>query len=119
MHVAVKMLADAFADATGTAADIVFEPAKTLRHHDAPLRGYEIHHGQLARSGEDDWLGVGIRRAEVYGTHWHGLLDNDDAFFHFADAKYCRLGLIDNRRRDQAAAHAVVGDGESPALDLI
>jgi adenosylcobyric acid synthase len=59
-------------------ADIVFEPAKTLRHHDAPLRGYEIHHGQLARSGEDDWLGVGIRRADVYGTHWHGLLDNDD-----------------------------------------
>ena len=49
-----------------------------MRRHDAPLRGYEIHHGQLARSGEDDWLHIGIRRAEVYGTHWHGLLDNDD-----------------------------------------
>ena len=32
----------------------------------------------MARSAEDDWLGVGIRRAAVYGTHWHGLLDNDD-----------------------------------------
>ena len=59
-------------------ADIAFAPDKTLRRHDAPLRGYEIHHGQVTRSAEDDWLGVGIRRAAVYGTHWHGLLDNDD-----------------------------------------
>jgi adenosylcobyric acid synthase len=43
-----------------------------------PLHGYEIHHGQVARSAEDDWLGVGIRRGHVYGTHWHGLLDNDE-----------------------------------------
>ena len=59
-------------------ADIVFAPDKSLRHHDAPLRGYEIHHGQVARCAEDDWLGVGVRRAAIYGTHWHGLLDNDD-----------------------------------------
>jgi adenosylcobyric acid synthase len=59
-------------------ADIAFAAAKTLRHHDSGLRGYEIHHGQVARSTEDDWLGVGIRRESVYGTHWHGLLDNND-----------------------------------------
>jgi adenosylcobyric acid synthase len=59
-------------------ADIAFERAKTLRHHDGRLRGYEIHHGRLMRSSENDWLGVGLRRAAVYGTHWHGLLDNDD-----------------------------------------
>jgi adenosylcobyric acid synthase len=59
-------------------ADIAFEPAKTLRRHDGPPRGYEIHHGRLTRSGEDDWLGVGLRRGALYGTHWHGLLDNDD-----------------------------------------
>jgi adenosylcobyric acid synthase len=58
-------------------ADIAFVPDKTLRHHDSPLYGYEIHHGQLERHSEDDWLGVGIRRGHVYGTHWHGLLDND------------------------------------------
>jgi adenosylcobyric acid synthase len=58
-------------------ADIAFAPDKTLRHWDTPLHGYEIHHGQLTRSGDDDWLGVGIRRGAVYGTHWHGLLDND------------------------------------------
>ncbi|MGH3676657.1 MAG: cobyric acid synthase [Mycobacterium sp.] len=59
-------------------ADIVFAPEKTLRRHDAALRGYEIHHGQLSRCTEEDWLGVGIRRGAVYGTHWHGLLDNDE-----------------------------------------
>jgi adenosylcobyric acid synthase len=59
-------------------ADIVFAAEKTLRHWETPLHGYEIHHGQVSRSGEDDWLGVGIRRGAVYGTHWHGLLDNDD-----------------------------------------
>jgi adenosylcobyric acid synthase len=58
-------------------ADIVFAPEKTLRHWDAPLHGYEIHHGRVAGCSEDDWLGVGIRRGAVYGTHWHGLLDND------------------------------------------
>ena len=59
-------------------ADIAFAPDKTLRQWDTPLYGYEIHHGLLTRSGDDDWLGVGIRRGAVYGTHWHGLLDNDE-----------------------------------------
>ena len=59
-------------------AEIVFETEKTLRHWETPLHGYEIHHGQVRRSGDEDWLGVGIRRGAVYGTHWHGLLDNDD-----------------------------------------
>ena len=59
-------------------ADIVFASEKILRRHDAPLNGYEIRHGQVSRSADDDWLGVGIRNAAVYGTHWHGLLDNDE-----------------------------------------
>jgi adenosylcobyric acid synthase len=59
-------------------ADIEFAADKILRHHEAPMRGYEIHHGRVSRSTEDDWLGVGIRSGAVYGTHWHGLLDNDE-----------------------------------------
>jgi len=59
-------------------ADIEFAADKTLCHHEGPLHGYEIHHGRVSRSTEDDWLGVGIRSGAVYGTHWHGLLDNDD-----------------------------------------
>jgi adenosylcobyric acid synthase len=59
-------------------AEIGFAQQKTLRHHETPLYGYEIHHGQVTRSNDDDWVGVGIRRETVYGTHWHGLLDNND-----------------------------------------
>ncbi|MDR3663466.1 MAG: cobyric acid synthase [Mycobacterium sp.] len=58
-------------------ADIEFDADKTLRHWDKPLYGYEIHHGRVARCAAPDWLGVGIRRGPVYGTHWHGLFDND------------------------------------------
>ncbi|MEO3757378.1 cobyric acid synthase [Mycobacterium sp. B14F4] len=58
-------------------ADIVFAPDKTLVHHDEPVHGYEIHHGRVARASDAAWLGDGIRRGAVYGSHWHGLLDND------------------------------------------
>jgi adenosylcobyric acid synthase len=67
-------------------ADITFHADKTLKLWAGsgrnPLRGYEIHHGQVVRNTEVDWLGgdtpVGLRRGAVFGTHWHGLLDNDD-----------------------------------------
>ncbi|HEY7052991.1 MAG TPA: cobyric acid synthase [Mycobacterium sp.] len=57
-------------------ADIVFHQSKTLRRRGP---AYEIHHGQVSRSTEADWSGVGIRNHATYGTHWHGLFD-DDAF---------------------------------------
>jgi adenosylcobyric acid synthase len=57
--------------------DIAFAAEKTLRHWTTPLQGYEIHHGQVVRSAADDWAGVGVRRDAVFGTHWHGLFDND------------------------------------------
>ncbi|MCV7091163.1 cobyric acid synthase [Mycobacterium interjectum] len=64
-------------------ADIDFERAKVLRRWQRPLTGYEIHHGRVSRCAEDAWFTVdsqahGIARGAVYGTHWHGLLDNDD-----------------------------------------
>ncbi|CAN5557415.1 cobyric acid synthase [soil metagenome] len=58
-------------------ADIEFIPAKTLCHWETPLSGYEIHHGQVRRSTEADWAGVGLVRGNCFGTHWHGLLDNN------------------------------------------
>ncbi len=75
-------------------ADIEFDSDKTLRHHEAPIYGYEIHHGRLGRSTEDDWLGVGIRRGAVYGTHWHGLLDNDDVRRQWLTAAAAAAGRI-------------------------
>jgi adenosylcobyric acid synthase len=62
-------------------ADIEFAPGKTLLRHSEPLSGYEIHHGVVVRSEEADWSGaghaVGIRRGAAFGTHWHGVLDNN------------------------------------------
>jgi adenosylcobyric acid synthase len=68
-------------------ADIVFSEAKILRRWQQPLSGYEIHHGRLSRCAEEVWFDFnaepdreppGIMRGAVFGTHWHGLLDNDD-----------------------------------------
>lgn len=63
-------------------ADIVLRPDKTLHRWDGPLTGYEIHHGQVSRSGDDSWFEAGgqvqgYRQGAVFGTHWHGLMDND------------------------------------------
>ncbi len=63
-------------------ADIAFAEDKVLRRWREPLTGYEIHHGRLSRCAEDSWFEVdsepqGIARGAVFGTHWHGLLDND------------------------------------------
>jgi len=58
-------------------ACVEFCPDKTLRTWHSPLSGYEIHHGRLRGCTEEPWEGVGIRRGAVYGTHWHGLFDND------------------------------------------
>ena len=63
-------------------ADIVFGPDKVLRRWQALLGGYEIHNGRVARCSEKGWFDVdgspqGYRRDGVFGTHWHGLFDND------------------------------------------
>ena len=64
-------------------ADVVFRPQKTLRRWEIPLTGYEIHHGRVNRSAEAGWFEAdgqvqGYRRGVLFGTHWHGLLDNDE-----------------------------------------
>jgi adenosylcobyric acid synthase len=64
-------------------ADIVFAPDKVLRRWHASLHGYEIHHGRVSRCTEASWFEVdgspqGYRRGQIFGTHWHGLFDNDD-----------------------------------------
>ncbi|OBF60530.1 cobyric acid synthase CobQ [Mycobacterium sp. 852002-53434_SCH5985345] len=68
-------------------ADIAFGETKILRRWPPPLAGYEIHHGRVSRCAEDIWFGAqggrdcqphGLVRGAVFGTHWHGLLDNDD-----------------------------------------
>lgn len=64
-------------------ADVVFAAEKVLRRWQNPLAGYEIHHGRVTRCAEAAWFGAdesphGYRRDHVFGTHWHGVFDNDD-----------------------------------------
>ncbi|MQY30722.1 cobyric acid synthase [Nocardia aurantia] len=68
--------------------DIEFAAAKTVcRNAGAaagiPVRGYEIHHGRVLRSGDPSWLRLesgpeGSVREAIWGTHLHGLLESDD-----------------------------------------
>ncbi|HJP76552.1 MAG TPA: cobyric acid synthase [Pseudonocardiaceae bacterium] len=71
--------------------DIEFLADKTLRNpvgtaFGAPARGYEIHHGQVVRRGAElaglislpDGEAEGAVNGCVAGTHWHGLLENDE-----------------------------------------
>jgi adenosylcobyric acid synthase len=58
-----------------------FEAEKVLRLPvgealGAPASGYEIHHGRIARGGDEEFLG-GARAGHVFGTMWHGSLESD------------------------------------------
>jgi adenosylcobyric acid synthase len=54
-----------------------FTPEKTLGRP-APT-AYEIHHGIVTPTGTVQDFGGGCRAGSVWGTIWHGLLDDDSA----------------------------------------
>ncbi|MGL4305502.1 MAG: cobyric acid synthase [Mycobacteriaceae bacterium] len=69
--------------------DIVFEPEKILaqvtgHYRGGVIAGYRIHHGRVVRNNEiafirdENGVGEGSVRGSVFGTHWHGLLHNDE-----------------------------------------
>ncbi len=139
-------------------ADIVFSPDKEVRRWDEPagdpdgearptgLSGYEIHHGRVIRCAERSWfdtggIAQGWVRGGVFGTHWHGLLDNDEfrrGWLKTAAAIAGRPGFLPARisvpaRRDAQldvmadllAAHLDLGavlrllDGPTPSAPVI
>ncbi|GAA3736447.1 adenosylcobyric acid synthase [Spinactinospora alkalitolerans] len=66
-------------------ARVVFAPGKTLGRprgtaYGQEVRAYEIHHGAIevdfARPGTEPFLD-GCRSGAVWGTTWHGALEND------------------------------------------
>ena len=57
-------------------ADIVFSPTKTLIRH-ADTGAYEVHHGQVVRSAETVWIDNDCVRGNLFGTHIHGMMEND------------------------------------------
>jgi adenosylcobyric acid synthase len=60
---------------------VEFAPVKTLRRpvgsaYGEQVRAYEIHHGITAVEGGEPFLD-GCRDGAVWGTTWHGALEND------------------------------------------
>ncbi|WP_424806319.1 cobyric acid synthase [Rhodococcus sp. 27YEA15] len=90
-----KTITDNIESGSGTAAglglldvDVEFARDKILTQVEGsidgvPVSGYEIHHGRVTRNGERPLLvdsagsPEGSVRGSVWGTHWHGLLEND------------------------------------------
>jgi adenosylcobyric acid synthase len=108
------------------AADkVLANPAGTAWGH--PVRGYEIHHGRVVRSGDAPLLdGVGAGSAEappgegsdagvVVGTHWHGLLENDG----FRRALLARVAEQAGRSGFRAAPGTSFAAERTAQLDLL
>jgi adenosylcobyric acid synthase len=90
-----RTIHDAIEGGSGNGADPVdglgllpvsvrFEEAKTLGRpigswRDHPVEAYEIHHGVAVRAsdGEAESFLDGWRAGSVWGTMWHGTLEND------------------------------------------
>jgi adenosylcobyric acid synthase len=72
--------------------EITFGPRKTVRraagiaYGSAPVAGYEIHHGYVSRAepglapllAYEDGRAEGAVAGNVFGTHWHGVLESDE-----------------------------------------
>ncbi len=101
-------------------ADIAFSPDKVLRRWQSPLSGYEIHHGRIGRCTEASWFDAGggtqgVMSGSVYGTHWHGLLDNDE----FRRGWLTRVAQAARRTGFVVADDVNVGARRDAQLDLM
>ncbi|BDE16023.1 cobyric acid synthase [Mycobacterium kiyosense] len=100
-----------------------------------PASGYEIHHGRVARAGPvEEFLG-GARDGAVFGTMWHGSLEDDgfrSAFLRetlglssgacFSDARERRLDLLGDlveRYLDVDALLGLARHGCPPGLPFL
>jgi adenosylcobyric acid synthase len=72
-------------------------PAGTALGH--PVRGYEIHHGVVAVDDSAEPFLDGARAGSVFGTTWHGALENDG----FRRAFLTEVAAIAGRRFTAAA----------------
>ncbi|PXX63938.1 adenosylcobyric acid synthase (glutamine-hydrolysing) [Nocardia tenerifensis] len=99
---------------------IEFADPKVLRRsggHDAsgiPVRGYEIHHGRVAGTGDPAWFEIdgqpeGSVRGPLWGTHLHGVLESDEfrrAWLRSVAAAAGRAGFVVAEDTSVAAVRA-------------
>jgi len=123
-----------------------FAATKTLgrpagSHYGVPVTGYEIHHGVVTVEGGEPFLD-GCRAGPVWGTSWHGVLENDafrrafltevaalagrdftpapDACFAAArEARLDRLGDLVEQHVDTAALLRILDGQDTAALPVV
>jgi len=126
-------------------ARVVFGPSKRLgrpagRALGVPVTGYEIHHGivEVTDPAAEPFLD-GCRRGAVWGTSWHGVLENDEfrrAFLaevavragrdfapapgtHFAALRQARLDVLGDLvagHLDTTALTSLIAGGPPPGM---
>jgi adenosylcobyric acid synthase len=127
-------------------ATVRFAPAKTLGRPSgsalgAPVTGYEIRHGVVTVTGGEPFL-EGCRAGPVWGTSWHGTLENDafrQAFLtevaaaagrdftpvpgvRFAELRQAQLDLLGDLvadHLDTAAVTRLIEAGPPPGLPVV
>jgi cobyric acid synthase CobQ len=97
---------------------VTFAPEKTLgrpvgRAYGARVEGYEIHHGVSTVEGGEAFLD-GCRVGSVWGTTWHGVLENDE----FRRAFLTDVAAIAGRRFMPSATTSFAGRREQQ-LDIL
>jgi hypothetical protein len=79
---------------------------------------FDLHHELIRRRPIDD--SVIKRQTQVrHETDRNSLVDDHGSFLDRADAEDGELGLMNNRRAEQAAESAVVRDCKRAPLDLL
>jgi adenosylcobyric acid synthase len=129
-------------------AEVRFAREKTLARPAGsalgqPVHGYEIHHGQVGydEAGAEPFLDGG-RAGAVFGTTWHGALENDGfrrafltevariagrrfvpapgtSFAAVREARLDALGDLVEQHADTGALWRLVEDGVPPGLPLL
>jgi adenosylcobyric acid synthase len=128
-------------------AEVCFAREKTLARpvgtaFGQPVHGYEIHHGQVRYDdGAEPFLDGG-RSGAVFGTTWHGALENDGfrraflgevariagrrfvpapgtSFAAVREARLDALGDLVEEHADTDALWRLVEDGAPPGLPLL
>jgi adenosylcobyric acid synthase len=107
--------------------DVVFDPGKHLGRRcgtafGEPVAGYEIHHGRVVHRGEpalvspDDGSDIdGSDGGNVWGTHWHGLFENDG----FRRALLRRVACLAGRPGFRPAPDISFAAARAAQLDLL
>jgi adenosylcobyric acid synthase len=128
-------------------ADVRFAREKTLARpvgtaFGEPVHGYEIHHGVVTVDGDAEPFLDGARAGAVFGTTWHGALENDGfrraflaevariagrrfvpapdtSFAAVREARLDALGDLVEEHADTAALWRLVEEGPPDGLPLL